>query len=65
MKLFGTAVIALLAVLFAILYPILILWSVNTIFALRIPYTIWTWIATVILSSVFQAQTALSSKKKR
>jgi hypothetical protein len=32
--------------------PLLILWSLNTLFpALAIPYTIWTWLATLFLGA--------------
>lgn len=37
-----------------VLGPLLILWSLNTLFpALAIPYTFWTWLAAALLSAPF------------
>jgi fatty acid desaturase len=45
--------IVLVAVAVVAVGPLLILWSLNTLFpALAIPYTVWTWLATVLLGSV-------------
>ena len=36
--------------------PLLVLWSLNTLFpVLAIPYTFWTWVATLILAGVFKS----------
>ena len=36
--------------------PLLVLWSLNTLFpVLAIPYTFWTWVATLILVGVFKS----------
>ena len=44
-------VIVLIAVLI-IAGPLLLLWAMNTLFpVLAIPYTIWTWLAALILGS--------------
>lgn len=44
-------VILLIAVLI-IAGPMLLLWALNTLFpVLAIPYTIWTWLAALILGS--------------
>ncbi len=41
-------------VLLALIGPIAIIWSLNTVFpALAIPYTIETWLATAVLSGPF------------
>lgn len=40
----------LLAVLLVIFGPLAIIWSLNTLFALAIPYTFWTWLAVVVLN---------------
>jgi len=50
-----------------ILGPILVIWSMNTIFpVLLIPYTLETWIATFILSGAFGSlvKTSLQSATK-
>ena len=56
-KLF-TALVAVAVVLLLIaIGPLLILWSLNTLFpALAIPYDIWTWLAALILGSVLKAK---------
>ncbi len=44
-------IVALIAVLI-IAGPLLILWALNTLFpVLAIPYTVWTWLAALILGS--------------
>lgn len=53
-----TTVLTVIAVvvLIVILGPILTIWSLNTLFpALAIPYTIETWVATVILGGVIKS----------
>jgi len=36
--------------------PLLIIWSLNTLFpALAIPYTLWTWVAVICLSLFFRS----------
>lgn len=48
----GLVGIVLLIVLLVIAGPLLILWSLNTLFPmLAIPYTGWTWLAALILGS--------------
>jgi hypothetical protein len=44
-------IVALIVVL-VIAGPLLILWALNTLFpVLAIPYTVWTWLAALILGS--------------
>lgn len=53
-----TAVFAVAVVLFLVaLGPLLIIWSLNTLFpALAIEYTVWTWLAALILASAVKAK---------
>jgi hypothetical protein len=45
--------IAALIVLLIAIGPLLTIWALNTLFpALSIPYTIWTWLAALILASL-------------
>ncbi len=47
-------VIAIIALIVALIVagPILIIWALNTLFpVLAIPYTIWTWLAALILGA--------------
>lgn len=36
--------------------PLIILWALNTLFGLGIPYTFWTWLATAILTGAIKIQ---------
>ena len=41
--------------------PLLILWSLNTLFpALAIEYTVWTWLAALILASAVKAKVTVN-----
>jgi hypothetical protein len=41
-----------LAIFLIVVAPLAIIWSLNTLFpVLAIPYTFWTWLATVVLAS--------------
>jgi hypothetical protein len=42
------AVVALLVVAL-VLSPLAIIWALNTLFLLAIPYNFWTWLAVVVL----------------
>lgn len=45
------AVFAVLVILLAITFvPFAIIWALNTLFALGIVYSFWTWLATLVLS---------------
>jgi len=45
--------VGLLVVALVVAGPLLILWSLNTLFpTLAIPYTVWTWLAALILGTV-------------
>ncbi len=51
-NLFGVVGVVLLIVVLIIAGPLLILWALNTLFpVLAIPYTVWTWLAALILGS--------------
>ena len=49
------ALLVLFVIFLLVIGPVLVIWSANTLFpALVIPYTIQTWIATIILAGVFK-----------
>jgi hypothetical protein len=51
-KLFGVVGVVALVVVLILAGPLLIIWALNTLFpALAIPYTVWTWLAALILGS--------------
>jgi hypothetical protein len=48
----GIVGVIVLIVVLIIAGPLLLLWAMNTLFpVLAIPYTIWTWLAALILGS--------------
>jgi hypothetical protein len=50
----------------AVLMPIATIWSLNILFpALAIPFTIETWLATIILGGVVGGSTGLSFSSKK
>lgn len=38
-------ILAILIILILIFGPLISIWALNTLFALSIPYTFWTWLA--------------------
>ena len=62
-----TLILILFVAVFIVIGPILVIWSMNTLFpVLLIPYTLETWIATFILSGAFGSlvKSSLSSVTK-
>lgn len=37
-------------ILWIAFWPLAIIWALNTLFALAIPYSFWTWLAVVVLT---------------
>jgi uncharacterized RDD family membrane protein YckC len=56
MKEFLIALVIAFAIAFIIFYPIAIIWSLNLLFGLTIPFTFSTWCATMVISGVFAAR---------
>ena len=55
-------IVALIVVLVAV-GPLLLLWSLNTLFpVLAIPYTIWTWLAALILGAAVSPSVKVTKK---
>jgi hypothetical protein len=52
MKLLAIIALAALVVVLFIGIPLAIIWSLNTLFSLGIEYTVWTWLATLLLGAV-------------
>ncbi|MFZ9726330.1 MAG: hypothetical protein ACO3DI_03955 [Ilumatobacteraceae bacterium] len=44
----------LVCVLWMVAYPLLVLWALNTLWGLTLPYTLTSWGATAVLLSVTQ-----------
>lgn len=49
----GLATIIVVILALIVLAPFAVIWALNTLFALAIPYTFWTWLAMLIVSTVF------------
>ena len=52
-----------LAITIGFFYPLAVIWSVNTLFGTKIAYTIWNWVAVVILHIFFQGHSFVKVKK--
>ncbi len=51
-NLIGIVGVVLLIAVLIVAGPLLLLWALNTLFpVLAIPYTVWTWLAALILGS--------------
>ena len=46
----------------AILWPLVIIWAVNTLFAFGIAYTFWTWLAVLVLTMSFGRASVTTNK---
>jgi hypothetical protein len=53
--------IGLLVIALLLFWPLAVLWSLNTLFGLAIPFTFWTWLSVIILTATFNS-TRLNSK---
>jgi len=51
----NTFVIVLALIVALIAVPVLVIWSLNTLFGLGIAYTVQTWAAVVLLQAWFQS----------
>jgi hypothetical protein len=40
----------ILIILLITIGPLAVIWALNTLFGLTIPFTIWTWLAVIILN---------------
>lgn len=56
------AFLTALLILVVIIGPFLAIWSLNTLFSLAIPFTLETWAAAAILSSILSGGLVSSSK---
>ena len=56
-------VIIVLVIALIIAGPLLIIWALNTLFpVVAIPYTIWTWVAALILGATVSPTVRVSRK---
>lgn len=49
-------ILVVIAIALVVIYPIALIWALNTLFGLSIPITFWTWVATTLLSAPFSAR---------
>lgn len=50
-----TPILIAVVVALVVIGPLLMIWSLNTLFALAIPYTLSTWVAATFLSALVAA----------
>ena len=63
-KMIMIVVAAVLIIALVAAGPLLVIWSINTLFpALAVPYSIWTWLAVLILGTFLRGEVRL--KKDR
>jgi len=58
----GIVGIILVVVALIVLGPLIVIWALNTLFGLGIAYTFWTWLATLVITSVFGKANVTVSK---
>jgi hypothetical protein len=56
--------VVILVILFAVWWPLAVIWSLNTLFDTGIPYSIKTWAAVAVLTTIVKLVT-ISSEKRR
>ena len=55
--------IAGIVVVLIFLWPLAVIWALNTLFALGIPYTFWTWLAVLVLNTTISASKFSTNKQ--
>ena len=53
MKNLAVRTIVLTLILWVVVWPLLAIWALNTLFALGIAYTFWNWMAMIVLVAFF------------
>ena len=53
MKNIAVTTLVLTVVAWVFLWPLAIIWSLNTLFAMGIAYTFWNWLAMIVLVAFF------------
>lgn len=49
----GLVGLVIAVLILGILWPLVVIWAVNTLFAFGIDYTFWTWLAVLVLTLTF------------
>jgi hypothetical protein len=63
MSLFNIVLAIILVVVLLAIGPLLVIWSLNTLFpVLAIPYTVWTWAAIILLGTFLRANVSVKRK---
>jgi len=52
----------LLALLALVFGPFAVVWALNTLFTLSIPYNPWTWLSVIILFNFFHSDISFKNK---
>lgn len=56
------AVGMVLLLVWALIFPLCVIWAVNTLFGFGLAYTFWNWLAAIVLMSVF-GRSSITVKK--
>lgn len=63
MRELGIAGIVIVAIVLIFLGPLAVIWALNTLFALGIPYTFWTWLAVLVLNTTISGSKISTNKQ--
>lgn len=63
MRELGIAGIVVVAIVLIFLWPLAVIWALNTLFVLGIPYTFWTWLAVLVLNATISASKVSTNKQ--
>lgn len=61
----GLGIIGIVIAIFvlAVLWPLVIVWALNTLFGLGIAYTFWNWLAALVLLTAIKARVTTEKKQ--
>ena len=59
------AIVILLTITLVISYPVAVIWALNILFGLKIPFTVETWAAGAVIVSMFCLNSNTSSKEDK
>jgi ABC-type multidrug transport system permease subunit len=58
----GIVGLVIVVMVLAVLWPLVLIWAMNTLFGSGIAYTFWTWLAVLVLTMTF-GKTNVSTNK--
>lgn len=58
----GVVGVVIAIILLVVLWPLVVVWALNTLFGLGIAYTFWNWLAALVLITVFTSRSNTEKK---